>query len=68
MEFETWNLGLLRVFLTPLTVMADEVEILLLSFFLGESQACTVLPDIALLARYAMGAVVLDMFSWVVTL
>jgi len=31
-KFETWYLGLLRVFFSALAVMADEVEVILFRF------------------------------------
>ena len=31
MEFEGWDLGLLRVFFSPLAVLADKMEVVLFS-------------------------------------
>ncbi len=59
MEFKTWDLRLLRVFFSPFAIMADEMEVLLFSFCLGDAQTRAVLPNIALVACHAMGAIVL---------
>ena len=37
MEFETWDLGLLRIFFSALAIMADEVEVIFLGFLLGDA-------------------------------
>ena len=37
MEFETWDLGLLRVFFSAFAILTDEVEIVLFGFCLRDT-------------------------------
>jgi hypothetical protein len=36
-EFETRDLGLLRVFFSPPAIMTDEMKVVFLGFFLGDA-------------------------------
>lgn len=58
-EFEAGYLRLQSVFGTTFAVLANEMEVLLVSGRLGDTMACAVLPDIAFLASNTMSAVVL---------
>ena len=59
MKFKAWYLLLESVLCTASAIFADEVKVVLLSRSLRNAMACTVLPDIALLARNTMAAIVL---------
>ena len=64
MKFETWDLRLLRVFFSPFAITTDEMEVLLFGLCLGDAQTRAVLPNIALIACHAMGAIVLSNVSF----
>ena len=63
MKFETWDLRLLRVFFSPFAITTDKMEVLLFGFCLGDAQTRAVLPNVALIACHAVGAVVLSNVS-----
>ena len=64
MKFETWDLRLLRVFFSPFAITTDEMEVLLFGLCLGDAQTRAVLPNIALIACHAVGAIVLSNVSF----
>ena len=60
MKFETWNLGLLRIFFSASAILTDKVEVVLFGVCLRNPQTRTMLPNITLLTCYAMRTVVLN--------
>lgn len=60
MKFETWDLGLLRIFFSAFAILANKMEVVLFGVCLRDTQACTVLPDIAFLTCYAVRTIVLS--------
>ena len=63
MELQAWNLGFLSILLPSPAVTANEVEVIFLGLFLGESKTGRMLPHIAPLAGDAWGAIVLSPVS-----
>lgn len=58
MQLQRRDLRLLRILLLALACRADKTEALALGLLRRESVTLTMLPDIALIARYAMRAIV----------
>ncbi len=60
MKLERGDFRLLSIFFSALAISTNEMKVILLCFTLGNTMACTMLPDIALFTSYAMRAVILQ--------
>jgi len=61
-EFEAGYLRFQGVFRAAFAVLANEMEVILVSGSLGDPMACAMLPDVAFLASNTVSAVVLAQF------
>lgn len=63
MEFECWNLRLLRILRSTRAIVTNKMKIVLFRFHFRDAKTCAMLPNITSFAGHAMGAIVLRNIS-----